>query len=209
MLGLKAYAEFNKVKPEKLTCWIDIFVINQHNYMQELAQLDMVIDVCGNFIQLIDSQNAIPLRRVWCFYEVMSRLKSKKKANKLTVTVASITAPESSGKKDKSNDKTVTRPELVLASKKRMDEVLNNVNMEKAEATYPQDVDKIFSRVRAEIQGGFQTVNAEVKQALVQSAVLNTLEIAAKLSDGGKKGKGNGGKKAKGGGIANNSYDFS
>jgi hypothetical protein len=92
VLGLQAYAEFYNVSAKKLTCWIDIFVINQHNYMQELQQLDTVIEVCRNFIQIIDSESALPLGRVWCLYEVMSRIKHKKTGG-LTVAVASITPP--------------------------------------------------------------------------------------------------------------------
>lgn len=205
VLGVKAYAEFNKVSAEKLTCWIDIFVINQHNYMQELKQLDRVIEVCGNFIQIIDSECAVPLTRVWCLYEVMSRLKHKKSGG-LTVTVASITPPSESQSIDTCSDvdgnidnkveitshnaadssavtttitSTPVRPTLLLASQNRIDTVLKQVNMEKAQATYPEDVEKILNLVRTEIPGGFSTVNAQVREALVRNSVLNMFQNAA------------------------------
>lgn len=213
VLALVSYAEFHGVSPVKLKCWIDIFVINQHNYMQELAQLDAVIAVCGNFIQIVDSENAVPLKRVWCLYEVMARIKHKK-GGKITVTVASITPPlpaatstssasPSPGSSDVTSSEgtppTPAAPELILAPQKRIDELLRHVDMQRAEASYPADVEKIFRLVRTEVPGGFKTVNAEVQQALVQNSILNTFKQAAAAAAGPSAGKKQGGR---GGGAA-------
>ena len=82
VLALENYAKFNNADHKKLTCWIDIFVINQHCYMTELKQLDDVINICANFVQVIDTTTALPLRRVWCLYEVMVRLQDEQGESK-------------------------------------------------------------------------------------------------------------------------------
>ena len=242
VLGVQAYAKFHKVNAKKLICWIDVFVINQHNYMQELKQLDRVIEVCANFIQIVDSEHAVPLGRVWCLYEVMARLKYKKNGG-LTVTVASITPPEetvsttsdggnnssshSGSSTNTSTNITITttttttttsttapnaatapvtttapaRPHLLPATHSRIQAVLQQVDMEQAQASYPEDVEKILQLVRTQIRGGFATVNAQVREALMHNAMLNIFEGAVGAGAAGGAGKGKsankGGKKEK------------
>jgi hypothetical protein len=96
VLGIKSYADTNNINYNKLLCWIDIFVINQHNYMSELKQLDDVIKICANFIQIIDTSLAIPLGRVWCLYEVMARIRTCNKKNGGIVVIVGEIIPTSS-----------------------------------------------------------------------------------------------------------------
>eukprot|EP00873_Tetraselmis_striata_P004645 jgi/Tetstr1/424909/TSEL_015403.t1 len=203
--SLESFATANGAGRAKLMCWIDIFVINQHNYMSELSQLSDVIGVCANFIQCVDTDTALPLGRVWCLYEVFSRLQSKKGRGGLFIVVASVeqaaagldkgAAPGEGGESGGIGGR--ARPGLMAASKREMEQLLANVDMEKAEATYPEDVEKIFAMVRT-LPGGFAAVNAQVQEALVHCAVRNTLEeIANGRGGAGTSGDSGGTKKKK------------
>lgn len=157
----------------RLTCWIDVFVLNQHNYMDELGELDDVINICANFIQCLDTAAALPLQRIWCIYEVYVRVKSTRGNGGLFVSVGSVTdQPASSAEAENSKRQ---RPSFVAASAKDIKALIDNIDVEKAEATYPDDVEKILSLIR-KLPGGCASVNSKVREALVHCAVHNTLE---------------------------------
>lgn len=116
-------------------------------------------------------------------------------ADKSTTVAAETKASGTSN--TKKDSRSSPRPELVLSPQSVISSLLQTVDMERAEATYPQDVERILQLVRTTIPGGFKTVNAQVQQALMQNAVLNTLqEASVAISSGpkGKKGSGRDGK---------------
>mmetsp|Transcript_7926 Transcript_7926/g.13142 ORF Transcript_7926/g.13142 Transcript_7926/m.13142 type:complete len:415 (-) Transcript_7926:180-1424(-) len=187
VLSLKFFAETHHIDPQKLICWIDVFVINQHNYMQELKQLDEVIKLCANFIQVVDTETALPLRRVWCLYEVMARLQHcTKKSGGLVIVVGSVVSVVSAADASNDNVSGEEKVQIKLAEQEDITRLFETVDMQKAEASYPADVEMIFKRVRETIKGGFTTVNNEVRTALVECACRTAFAVAAAEGRNGK-----------------------
>ena len=234
--ALEQFARHHGAAPEKLTVWVDVFVLNQHNYMNELQQLDQVIEVCANFVQVLDSREAVPLRRVWCLYEVVQRLRHRKP---LVVVVGELefeAAVEKEGGTEKGGSdgaesqeiaekaesgespsaapapcqqskeckvsvsspseataactgtasaKTKVKFSYKEASKAQVEKLLKTVDMQKAQASYPEDVDKIIAQSKKLISGGFAEINRQVREALYQKAILSVLNQAAKQGSAG------------------------
>eukprot|EP00912_Choanoflagellata_sp_UC4_P001341 UC4_evm1s827 len=179
--ALQKFCLQNNADPEKLTCWVDVFVLNQHNYMNELKQLDKVIEICANFLQVINIKSAgpihaaVPLSRIWCLYEVLQRIRSRRstRGSGLTVAIGEL-------KDEIIEDANGTEKKYFFkeATKNQIDHIIKMVDFSKAQAQFAKDRELVLKQC-ARISGGLSKINTEVQEALVHAAVRSIFNTEA------------------------------
>ena len=172
-----------------LRYWIDIFAINQHTALppwlcdtslgaacrgckgvsQDMMSMDEMAEgrtdkgfervinsvACRETLLVIESwSNPRPISRVWCLYEVLLTLLAAQRGEGCRVVV---------GLPVHEQQQLAAALETDLSWVQR---VIGAVDGENAEATRPEDRDKIFWAVRRLLPRGFVDLNSAVKDAL-------------------------------------------
>lgn len=134
--------------------WVDTHAIIQHKLTQQsddLRQLEEVIQHVKYTLLVLDD-NAAPLTRAWCLYEIATTILSNSK--KLHILAGHL---------DDSH-------QLVKCERAHIWSMFYDVKMENAEATFPSDLEMIFARaqqVQWEGKQGFEAVNWMLQRALI------------------------------------------
>jgi hypothetical protein len=147
-----------KVKPKFF--WLDIFAITQHGGLfqqDELLQLESTVDVAQHTLVVIDDALGIPLRRIWCIFEIYVSLRGGI-YGKLKVRAGHLI--------DKGEIQFVPCMDpTVLRALEEM------IDINRAEATVELDKTAILSRVlemSKEDRNGIDEINRKLRRAVRQ-----------------------------------------
>ena len=167
-------ARRNQMDPKTLTCWVDIFAINQHSRsIDELDDLYAVVAGSGNFVQVCDP-TALPFRRVWCLFELVAWIQGDNAAARgksLPTVHVRIGTVDANG-------------EFCPEDPKKLDALKEKIRMQEAEASVQADRSLIFNMVQERVPGGFDAVNRIIKAAVVNHNIDSLLSQTNKRNLG-------------------------
>ena len=163
-------ARRNQMDLKTLTCWVDIFAINQHSRsIDELDDLYAVVACSGNFVQVCDP-TALPFRRVWCLFELVAWIQGDESAARgkhvptVHVRIGTVGADGEFSPEDP----------------KKLDALKEKIRMQEAEASVQADRALIFNMVQDKVPGGFDAVNRIIKDAVVNHNIDSLLSQSNK-----------------------------
>ena len=151
----------------------------------DIKNLGDVVKESRCTLMVLDQKHAIPFTRAWCLYELAVTLESFEKTKKKTIEVSpkvqmtlkpnhvfyaragrmSDTGAEQTEQKDQAF------PVFEWASAKALRKINTNLDMENAQAKFPQDLEMIKEKTRKlQIEGygtGFKAINKMGRLALM------------------------------------------
>ena len=151
----------------------------------DIKNLGDVVKESRCTLMVLDQKQAIPFTRAWCLYELAVTLESFEKTKKKTIEVSpkvqmtlkpnhvfyaragrmSDTGAEQTEQKDQAF------PVFEWASAKALRKINTNLDMENAQAKFPQDLEMIKEKTRKlQIEGygtGFKAINKMGRLALM------------------------------------------
>ena len=140
--------------------WLDVFAMTQHSgsfQASELEQIEETVITADTTLVVLDTMRWVPLRRVWCIFEIYCSLRSGI-YGKLKVRVGDILEGEF----------------IPCADGDLLRLIAESIQIQQAEATVSSDKDTILDRVREmcrEDRSGIDEVNRKLRRAVRQGWV--------------------------------------
>ena len=143
----------------------------------DIKNLGDVVKESRCTLMVLDQKQAIPFTRAWCLYELAVTLESFEKTKKKTIEVSpkiQMTLKPNhvfyarAGRVERDED---GPPRFEWASAKALRKINTNLDMENAQAKFPQDLEMIKEKTRKlQIEGygtGFKAINKMGRLALM------------------------------------------